>query len=95
MPLGPAALPALQIHYWGKIARTLQAEGRKIFVARVPFCAEIGTRAEKLKLQLDLNFPNQDINLVAHSMVGEFDFCSACVLPLRHSRFRVHLIVAS
>ncbi|KAL1918806.1 uncharacterized protein VTP21DRAFT_2828 [Calcarisporiella thermophila] len=68
--LGPDSIPLLQIEYWQGIRDALAKLGARVVFARVPSTGSIRERALALRRFLETSLPNQEINLVGHSMGG-------------------------
>ncbi|UZJ51111.1 hypothetical protein CBS101457_000431 [Exobasidium rhododendri] len=74
LDLAPSALkqslPALSLDYWRGISDTLKMRGVEVLVAKVPMSASIEERAASLRELIEKQFPNREVNLIAHSMGG-------------------------
>ncbi|KAI0036012.1 Alpha/Beta hydrolase protein [Vararia minispora EC-137] len=68
---GPAAIPALRMHYWADVSAILRRTvGAEVIVAAVPSTGSIADRAVELDRSLRARARGRGVNLLAHSMGG-------------------------
>ncbi|KAJ2542766.1 hypothetical protein EV175_006030 [Coemansia sp. RSA 1933] len=67
---GPEKLPLLQVHYWRGIREALEKIGTKVVIAKVPGTGGVSERARQLDSLLSSKLPNENVNIIGHSMGG-------------------------
>jgi hypothetical protein len=70
--LGPASLPGLQVSYWRGVREAFEAIGVEVLITRVPASASIEERAKILCERIEEKMKGREINIIGHSMGGEF-----------------------
>ncbi len=72
MPVRGAPLTrSLQISHWRGIREVLESNGVDVLITRVPATASIKDRAAILAESIGEKYPDQEVNLIGHSMVGQ------------------------